>query len=79
MPQDDDASVSSSGGTASEDGERLSQQADKSTENTLSEPDGRGTVEKRIVARIVEICSPGKTGKTSRLMQNIQVPTLLCF
>ena len=60
-----DETASNSSGTPSEDSERS--KAGTKVDEVLDP----AAVEKRIVAKIVEICSPGKTGRTSKLMQQV--------
>ena len=75
---EDDASVCSSGSGPTEDGERPegNPKGRATKEGESPGEQDRAAIEKRIVARIVDICSPAKTGRTSRLMQTIQVRTL---
>ena len=55
--------------TPSEDGERSSSLGSR----TLDDFQGQNGVERRILAKIADICSPQKTGASSRLLHQSQV------
>lgn len=59
--------------TPSEDGERHSTVSHKVL---LSEVDGNSSIERRIKAKIADICSPQKTGASSRLLRQASQASL---
>ena len=59
--------------TPSEDAERYP------SLNPMEGMTGQTSIEKRIIAKIADICSPGKTGTSSKLLQQAQVKVLTCL